>query len=223
MIKLTDIVYDYTSKAGLVHALRGVSTTFEAGKLYSITGRSGSGKTTLLSVIAGLYEPKSGTVEINGSDLSAVDRDEFRRKNIGMIFQSYYLLPQLTASENILLSAELNKKHKGVNVGELLSQVGLTEFHGKKRVTQLSGGEQQRIAIARAIAADAPIVLADEPTGNLDNENSDNIIKLLADLAHKAGKCVIVVTHSEDIAEKADVRLHMSDGVIVDIQDSCRA
>ncbi len=212
MINLENVTYDYASKAGVVHALRDVSVVFEPARMYAITGRSGSGKTTLLSLIAGLDVPLSGRITVNGTDISVLDRDKYRRGNIGMVFQSYYLLPQLTAAENILLSAEINKRKKKPNVNELLETVGLTSFHGKKRATQLSGGEQQRIAIARAIAAEPPIILADEPTGNLDNENSKNIITLLRRLAHEQGKCVIVVTHSEEIAAEADIRFHMSDG-----------
>ncbi len=214
MIELNNVVYDYASKAGVVHAVRGISMKFEPGVLYAITGRSGSGKTTMLSLIAGLDVPLSGSITVDGRDISKTDRDKFRSRYIGMIFQSFYLLPQLTAAENILLSTELSKKAKP-DVKKLLTDVGLTEFHGKKRATQLSGGEQQRIAIARAIASDPPIILADEPTGNLDNENSKNIIGMLKSLAHDKGKCVIVVTHSEEIAAEADIRLHMSDGKMI--------
>lgn len=211
MIGLSNVTYDYTSKAGKVHALRGVSVKFEPGKMYAITGRSGSGKTTLLSLIAGLDSPLNGTITVNGTDISGVDRDKYRRENIGMVFQAYYLLPQLTVAENIMLSSEITKQAKP-DVGMLLEVVGLSAFHGKKRANQLSGGEQQRVAIARAIATEPPIILADEPTGNLDNENSKNIISLLKSMAHERQKCVIVVTHSEEIAAEADVRYVMSDG-----------
>lgn len=211
MIELSNITYDYTSKAGKVHALRGVSVKFEPGKMYAITGRSGSGKTTLLSLIAGLDSPLNGTITVNGTDISGVDRDKYRRENIGMVFQAYYLLPQLTVAENIMLSSEITKQAKP-DVAMLLEIVGLSAFHGKKRANQLSGGEQQRVAIARAIATEPPIILADEPTGNLDNENSKNIISLLKSMAHERQKCVIVVTHSEEIAAEADVRYVMSDG-----------
>lgn len=211
MIELSNVTYDYTSKAGKVHALRGVSAKFEPGKMYAITGRSGSGKTTLLSLIAGLDSPLNGTITVNGTDISGVDRDKYRRENIGMVFQAYYLLPQLTVAENIMLSSEITKQAKP-DVGMLLEIVGLSAFHGKKRANQLSGGEQQRVAIARAIATEPPIILADEPTGNLDNENSKNIISLLKSMAHERQKCVIVVTHSEEIAAEADVRYVMSDG-----------
>lgn len=187
MIELSNVTYDYTSKAGKVHALRGVSVKFEPGKMYAITGRSGSGKTTLLSLIAGLDSPLNGTITVNGTDISGVDRDKYRRENIGMVFQAYYLLPQLTVAENIMLSSEITKQAKP-DVGMLLEIVGLSAFHGKKRANQLSGGEQQRVAIARAIATEPPIILADEPTGNLDNENSKNIISLLKSMAHERQK-----------------------------------
>ena len=214
MIELSNVTYDYTSKAGKVHALRGVSVKFEPGKMYAITGRSGSGKTTLLSLIAGLDSPLNGTITVNGTDISGVDRDKYRRENIGMVFQAYYLLPQLTVAENIMLSSEITKQAKP-DVGMLLEIVGLSAFHGKKRANQLSGGEQQRVAIARAIATEPPIILADEPTGNLDNENSKNIISLLKSMAHERQKCVVVVTHSEEIAAEADVRYVMSDGSLL--------
>lgn len=214
MIELSNVTYDYTSKAGKVHALRGVSVKFEPGKMYAITGRSGSGKTTLLSLIAGLDSPLNGTITVNGTDISSVDRDKYRRENIGMVFQAYYLLPQLTVAENIMLSSEITKQAKP-DVAMLLEIVGLSAFHGKKRANQLSGGEQQRVAIARAIATEPPIILADEPTGNLDNENSKNIISLLKSMAHERQKCVIVVTHSEEIAAEADVRYVMSDGSLL--------
>ena len=185
--------------------------------MYAIVGRSGSGKSTLISLLAGLDEPKTGEIYINGEPLSQMDRDKFRRENVGMIFQSYYLLPQLTARENVELSLELAKKteNKKKLANELLEQVGLTEFHGKKRAVQLSGGEQQRVAIARAIAPNPPIILADEPTGNLDNANSDNIVKILKELAHEDNKCVIVITHAAEVAAEADVVYKMNDGYLI--------
>ena len=185
--------------------------------LSAIVGRSGSGKSTLISLLAGLDEPKTGEIYINGEALSQMDRDKFRRENVGMIFQSYYLLPQLTARENVELSLELAKKteNKKKLANELLEQVGLTEFHGKKRAVQLSGGEQQRVAIARAIAPNPPIILADEPTGNLDNANSENIVKILKELAHEDNKCVIVITHASEVAAEADVVYKMNDGYLI--------
>ncbi len=212
-----NLSYDYVTKAGLVHAVKEATAEFEEGKMYAIVGRSGSGKSTLISLLAGLDDPKTGEIYINGEALSGMDRDKFRRENVGMIFQSYYLLPQLTARENVELSLELAKKteNKKKVANELLEQVGLTEFHGKKRAVQLSGGEQQRVAIARAIAPNPPIILADEPTGNLDNANSDNIVKILKELAHENKKCVIVITHASEVAAEADVVYKMNDGYLI--------
>ena len=217
ILKVENLSYDYVTKAGLVHAVKEATAEFEEGKMYAIVGRSGSGKSTLISLLAGLDEPKTGEIYINGEPLSKMDRDKFRRENVGMIFQSYYLLPQLTARENVELSLELAKKteNKKKLANELLEQVGLTEFHGKKRAVQLSGGEQQRVAIARAIAPNPPIILADEPTGNLDNANSDNIVKILKELAHEDNKCVIVITHASEVAAEADVVYKMNDGYLI--------
>ena len=217
ILKVENLSYDYVTKAGLVHAVKEATAEFEEGKMYAIVGRSGSGKSTLISLLAGLDEPKTGEIFINGEPLSEMDRDKFRRENVGMIFQSYYLLPQLTARENVELSLELAKKteNKKKLANELLEQVGLTEFHGKKRAVQLSGGEQQRVAIARAIAPNPPIILADEPTGNLDNANSDNIVKILKELAHEDNKCVIVITHASEVAAEADVVYKMNDGYLI--------
>ena len=216
ILHLKHLAYDYTTKAGKVHALKEASADFEEGKIYAIVGRSGSGKSTLISLIAGLDVPKNGDVFYHGESLRNLDRDKFRREHIGMIFQSYYLLPQLTALENVELSLEL-AKYKGdkrKRAEEMLLLVGIRKEQFKKRSTQFSGGEQQRIAVARAIATDPEIILADEPTGNLDNENSMNIVGILVDLAHKYGKCVIIITHADEVAQRADVVLKMDDGVL---------
>ena len=216
ILNLKDLSYDYTTKAGKVHALKEASASFESGVVYAIVGRSGSGKSTLMSLMAGLDVPKDGEILYRGENLRDMNRDKFRREHIGMIFQSYYLLPQLTAVENVELSLEL-AKYKGdkrARAEEMLTLVGIKKEQFKKRSTQFSGGEQQRIAVARAIATDPEIILADEPTGNLDNDNSMNIVGILVDLAHKYGKCVIIITHAAEVAERADVVLKMDDGVL---------
>ena len=153
---------------------------------------------------------------IRGIDLTSMDRDRYRREHVGMIFQSYYLLPQLTALENVELSLELSgcKKDKKHRAQIMLSMMGLSVSQYKKRSTEFSGGEQQRIAIARAIAPNPEIVLADEPTGNLDNQTSEKIVKILSDMAHRYGKCVILITHAAEVAAQADIILRMNDGYL---------
>ena len=217
ILELKHLSYDYITKAGKVHALKNATASFETGKVYAIVGRSGSGKSTLMSLMAGLDVPKDGDILYHGENLRDIDRDKFRREHIGMIFQSYYLLPQLTAVENVELSLEL-AKYKGdkqKSAKEMLTLVGIKKEQFKKRSTQFSGGEQQRIAVARAIATDPEIILADEPTGNLDNENSMNVVSILVDLAHKYNKCVIIITHAAEVAEKADVVFKMDDGILI--------
>ncbi len=217
LLEIKDVSYDYELRSGKVHALKNVTAEFDAGKMYAVTGRSGSGKTTLLSLIAAFDVPLSGEILYNGVSISSEKPSVYRRKNIGMIFQSYNLIQHLTALENVMLSLEIthsDPKNRKNTAREILRRVGIKdELFGKRPLT-LSGGEQQRVAIARAIAADSQIILADEPTGNLDNENSENIIGLLKSLAHERDKCVIVVTHSEDIAAEADLGYHMSNGMI---------
>ena len=208
MIEVCDLHKHYKD----VHVLRGISTTVAKGEVCAVIGPSGSGKSTFLRCLNRLEEASSGEIFINAQEITDPHLNLNKmRENIGMVFQAYYLLPQLTVAENIMLSSEITKQAKP-DVGMLLEVVGLSAFHGKKRANQLSGGEQQRVAIARAIATEPPIILADEPTGNLDNENSKNIISLLKSMAHERQKCVIVVTHSEEIAAEADVRYVMSDG-----------
>ena len=216
MLELNKVTYTYHTAAGNVQAVKNATADFETGKIYAITGRSGSGKTTLISMIAGLDVAESGEILLNNKDLKDMDRNAYRREKIGMVFQSFHLLPQLTAAENIELMLDLSKYSgdKKQRINNLLEMVGLTAFHGKKRPLQLSGGEQQRVAIARALASDPEIIIGDEPTGNLDNENSGNIVAILKELSHKHNKCVIVVTHAQEVASEADIIYHMVDGVL---------
>lgn len=217
LLNLNHVSYTYHTKAGDVHAVRDVNDAFGAGKIYAIVGSSGSGKSTLLALCAGLILPESGKISYRGQSLSALDRDQYRREEAGMIFQSFYLLPQLSARENVELSLDLcnyRGDHRARAL-DLLGRVGLSAFHAGKRPARLSGGEQQRVAIARALAPDPQVIFADEPTGSLDAENSRKIIDLLSDLAHDAGKCVIVITHAAEIAERCDAVLRMRDGELV--------
>lgn len=212
VLEVQNLYYDYVQRFGATHALQGVSGRFESGKLYALTGRSGSGKSTLLSLLAGFDHPREGTITLDGQDISAIKPSLYRKEKIGMVFQAYNLIPHLTATENVLLGFGDRKERSAAKAQEHLRAVGLDEAHFKKKPAQLSGGEQQRVAIARALASDACIILADEPTGNLDNDTGSMVVGLLKDLAHRLGKCVIMVTHSEEIASESDVRYHMSDG-----------
>lgn len=215
LLSVRHAVYDYRTKAETVHALRDVSLDFHAGMMYAVVGRSGSGKSTLLSMIAGFDRLKAGEILVNGENLSKMDPETYRRKHVGMVFQAYHLIPQLTVSENIRLAMEIagyvcNDVHSYVNT--LLEKVGLDASYAKKRVTRLSGGEQQRVAVARAVSTHADILLADEPTGNLDDENAEMIVDLLYRMAHEDGKCVIMVTHSLELAQKCDQIYRLADG-----------
>ena len=213
VLEVQNVCYDYVGRSGVTHALKGVSGVFESGRLYALTGRSGSGKSTLLSLLAGFDRPKEGKITLDGQDISTIKPSLYRKENVGIVFQSYNLIPHLTAVENVILGVS-GKGGSSETAKDHLRAVGLDESHFKKKPAQLSGGEQQRVAIARALASNASILLADEPTGNLDNENSQKVVALLKDLAHLLGKCVIMVTHSEELANQADARYHMSDGKI---------
>lgn len=218
VLSVENLTYDYVTKAGITHALQGVSAQFALGTLYAMTGRSGSGKSTFLSLLAGLDVPLMGEILFEGNPLTSKNLASYRRDRVGVIFQAYNLIPHLTAMENVLLSLEIaqcSKAERRNRARAALADVGLDETLWKKYPRHLSGGEQQRVAIARAIAPDPYILLADEPTGNLDNENSRNIVRILKQLAHERNKCVIVVTHSREIAEEADVEYRMSDGVLI--------
>jgi len=213
MLKLENICYHY--KKSNRDVLNNISATFESGKFTSIVGPSGSGKTTLLSIMAGLDRPSSGIISIDDVNLASLDLDSYRRQRIAMIFQAFHLFPLLTAMENVCYPMEMNKipncKERGF---ELLQSVGIGEEKHNRYPANLSGGEQQRIAIARALSTGAKVILADEPTGNLDKANGDAVVEILKNLAHEKGYAVIVVTHNLEIADASDVVYRMSDGVL---------
>ena len=203
VLTLNNICFSY----GKNQVLKNVSFEFEPGKMYCITGKSGAGKTTLLSVLSGLARPSSGEILYNDKDIKKLDRYRFRSKYIGVIFQSYNLITKFTAVENVVLSMEIagvKKVKKKQKAMELLESVGLDSDESQRRVLHLSGGQQQRVAIARAISYDAEIILADEPTGNLDIDTQNEIMGIFKDLANQ-GKCVIIVSHSPDVAGMCDV------------------
>ena len=198
-------------------ALQGVECRFRAGEVTAVVGPSGSGKTTLLSIMAGLDRPTSGEVLVDERELSKMNLDAYRRQYVSVIFQAFHLFPLLTVLENVCFPLELlgvHAKEAKEQARKNLELVGIGEEKHRRYPSQLSGGEQQRVAIARALSSGAKILLADEPTGNLDGENSRNIVEILMRLAHEAGYCVVIVTHDLAIADAADVVYTVADGVL---------
>lgn len=197
--------------------LKDINYKFDLGKLYTIAGPSGSGKTTFLSIIAGLDVQCSGEVIANGKTLKKSKLTKYRQKEVSIVFQSYNLITYLTALENVILSMEISGDitNKKAIATEKLLEVGLDEQKINRLVSTLSGGEQQRVAIARSLATNPELILADEPTGNLDTKTEKEIIKLFKELATKKNKCVIVVTHSSALEKEADVNIKLNDGKFV--------
>lgn len=214
-IKVENLSYSYQNKYQKIEAVREVSCSFEVGKMYAVTGESGSGKSTFLSLLAGLDCPESGRILIDGEDLLEMDQDAYRRKQISMVYQAFHLFPLLNALENVMYPMELQgmpRREARKRAAECLEEVGLEEKILHQYPRMMSGGEQQRVAIARAMASSGKILLADEPTGNLDSENEAHIVELLKRLAHEMDYLVIVVTHNPEVARQADVRMTMKDG-----------
>ncbi|EOS23375.1 hypothetical protein C806_02880 [Lachnospiraceae bacterium 3-1] len=212
MLELKNVSYYYKSQMDKT-ILDHISYEFKKGVMYAILGSSGSGKTTLLSLLAGLDVPIDGTIFVAGEDILHKGLNAHRRDNISLVFQNYNLIDYLTPVENVRLGGKADAE-------ELLAQMGIDEAQRKRNVMQLSGGQQQRVAIARALASKAPILLADEPTGNLDEDTANEIIAIFQKLAHEQKKCVVVVTHSRELAEQADVVLRLKKGKIADNTDS---
>ena len=224
-IQVSDVVKAYPSSAGDFVALDGLSLDIAQGEFVAVVGRSGSGKTTLLNLLAGIDRPTSGTVRVAGADLGSLSESglaAFRGRNVGLVFQFFQLLPTLTVAENVMLPMDFAKK---VPVGErrdraqhLLEQMGVGDQADKVPAT-LSGGQQQRAAIARALANDPPILLADEPTGNLDSATADAVLELFADL-NTDGQTIVVVTHERDIRSIAGREVTLMDGRVVTDESS---
>lgn len=211
ILELHNVSYQYEENSKSV--LNQVDLRFEQGKLTAIMGKSGSGKTTLLSLISGLDLPTGGDILWNGRNLREINRDEYRAKGIGVVFQVYNLLTNATALENILLSMNISKSREPNQKRyalALLQKVGIDEETAGRKILKLSGGEQQRVGIARALSHQPDIVIADEPTGNLDSETEEGILNILQSLAHDQNKCVIVVTHSTKVARCADEIIQFS-------------
>ena len=207
ILSLQNISFSYDKTP----VLKDISYDFEKGKMYCIIGKSGAGKTTLLSLLSGLAAPTAGDIIYDGKSIAKIDKYTFRSKYIGVVFQSFNLITKYTALENVILSMDVsgakikNKKQKAL---ELLDSVGLDEDEANRRVLKLSGGQQQRVAIARALSYDPDIILADEPTGNLDRDTQREIMEIFRALADQ-GKCVILVSHSPEVAELCDERYEL--------------
>lgn len=213
MLEVKDLTYSYDGKKAV---LKGIHASFSKGNLYCIEGKSGSGKTTLLSLIAGLDRVKVGDINIEGESLKTANLDDYRARKIGVVFQGYNLMIQLSGLDNVLLSMAISKtKHDNRTkfALDLLAQVGIDEEKARRRVVELSGGEQQRVAIARALSHSPAYIFADEPTGNLDSETEQTIMEIFKNLT-AAGKCIIIVTHSNRVVQYADHIYRMRNGVL---------
>jgi putative ABC transport system ATP-binding protein len=219
LIRLENVTRQYTIGTRALYALRGVSLEISAGEFIALVGPSGSGKSTLLNLIGGIDKPDAGAVWVDEKQINTMGENalaRWRGEKIGIVFQFFQLLPTLTALENVLLPLELRATfadHRRARAASALARVGLAD-HAAQLPSELSGGEQQRVAIARALANDPPILLADEPTGNLDSENGQRIVELLTEL-HRAHKTVVLVTHDEMLARAAQRIVRMRDGQMV--------
>ena len=221
LLELKDVKYSYKNEYQTVDAVKGISYTFDAGKMYAIVGKSGSGKTTLLSLMAGLDLPTSGEILYEGKPTSKINLNKYRREKVAVVYQNFMLFPLLTLTENVMFPMEqvhvpLSKAK--ARAKEMMKKVGLEESQFKRFPAMISGGEKQRVAIARAIGTGAKVILADEPTGNLDSANGNNIMEILTKLAREDDYCVIMVTHDESFAGRADEILRISDGLLVEDQ-----
>ena len=218
IVELQDVRYTYQTQYQKVEALKGITHSFEPGLVHAIVGKSGSGKTTLLSLMAGLDLPTSGQVLCEGVPTAKMKLEQYRREKVAVIYQSFRLFPLLTVAENVMYPMELRgirpREAKG-RAAQLVERVGLPPEALDRYPTMLSGGEQQRVAIARALGMDTKILLADEPTGNLDTANGENVFAILQALAHDNGYCVVIVTHDLGLAGQADRVLELRDGLAV--------
>ncbi|MGB4614259.1 MAG: ABC transporter ATP-binding protein [Erysipelotrichaceae bacterium] len=222
VLKLENIKYGYEDGGFRRDILKDLSYEFEEGKFYTILGPSGSGKTTLLSIMAGLDKQDSGKIYYKGKSLDEIGLYKYRRNNMGIVFQSYNLISYLTGIENVLVAMtetdnKLPKNHKELGYA-LLEMVGIVQSKADRTINKLSGGEQQRVAIARSMASNVDLIFADEPTGNLDTETANEIVKIFQMLTEKYGKTIIVVTHSDEVSKLSDSRLFLKDGKLIDIE-----
>lgn len=215
LLSVNDLGYYYQDGDARRYIFKDLNYEFKQGTFYATLGESGSGKTTLLSILSGMDSQTSGSVEYNGKDISHIGLNAFRRNYVGMVFQAYNLITYMTPYENLLTAMNItdnkigDQRHVALN---LLDYLGITRSKANRLVTKLSGGEQQRVAIARALSTNVDLILADEPTGNLDSDTEVSIIDIFRMLAKQHNKCVIVVTHSKEIAKQADVVINLTNG-----------
>lgn len=212
VLEFKNVNYSYKDGVKELVILDSVDFNFEGGKFYTILGASGSGKTTALSLASALDSPKSGEILYEGKDIKKIGLTNYRNQYIGIVFQAYNLINYMTGIQNIITAMEITKNEisdKKQKAYELIEKVGLTKEEGDRSILNLSGGQQQRVAVARALSTNAKIILADEPTGNLDSKTSIDIIKLFQKLAHEDNKCIIMVTHSLEIASMSDVIINL--------------
>ncbi len=215
-IKVTNVSHYYQDGVKKKRVLKDINVEFETGKFYAILGESGSGKTTMLSLISGLDTYQEGEITFNDKTVKEIGLNNYRLKYVNIIFQSYNLIPYMTAIENVIIMMDIMKlkyKNKKERALKILNSLGIDNDTASRTVLKLSGGEQQRVAIARSLVGDVPFIMADEPTGNLDEDTEEKIISIFKDLVKK-GKGVIVVTHSKKVAQNADVVLNIKGGDI---------
>lgn len=216
LIEVKNINYFYQDGDTKRYILKDISCEFERGKFYTILGESGSGKTTFMSLLSALDEPEQGEIHYEGKSLKDIGFEKYRRNNIGIIFQSYNLIPYMTGLENVKVAMSITENKLPDNQTEvaynLLDYIGIDKVKADRVVNRLSGGEQQRIAIARALATNVDLILADEPTGNLDEDMENEIVQIFKKLAHEHNKCIIIVTHSHDLARQSDVSITLKKG-----------
>lgn len=218
LLKVENVSYFYQDGDTRRYILRDIGYEYEKGRFYTILGESGSGKTTFLSLLGGMDEPKAGSILYEDEDIRKIGYDEYRRNKVGFVFQSFNLVPFMTAVENILVAMSITGNKVPSEQKEiaynLLDFVGIDRVKADRTVNRLSGGEQQRVAIARSISTNVDIILADEPTGNLDEETENEIVGIFKELAHRFNKCVIIVTHSSEIAKQSDQVAKLRKGVL---------
>lgn len=219
MLKLNHVSFSYRKSKNQKNVLSDITFGFDVGKIYAIYGPSGSGKTTCLSLLGGLDTPTEGSVEIDGTNIKGIGYSELRKHHVAYIFQDYHLFPYMTPMENVMLAASISKtmskKEQKEKAAEHLLAIGIDKATMNRPVNKISGGQQQRTAIARALIKSPTYILADEPTGNLDKENAGIVLEILRNLAKQENKCVIIATHSEIVRDYADVTMTIRDGKLL--------